>query len=424
MLVDVDLVVAVAVRGAVVPAVAEAAAAPAFVLRVAAVCCQGVGSVSGMGRQKMAACRRAGFRSPCFEPQKPRGLGLELLLSVLPVPVVAVPVEVVVSAVVLVVAVLVGAVLVVVALVVVVLVATALVVVLVVAIRAGVPLVVAPLFVAVPVVVVLVGVALGVAVLVVKVLVVRVLVGMVLVWVVLLVGAAVVGPLVGAVLVGAAPVAVVVPEVVHVRIAPLCPVVSVAPGSTMKLGPTRAQLVSARMAIRPGSPPPFSEEVGFSTYQEGQAGFVRIEVGRIDLVLPSLIVHPLRASLTVASWSYESAVDPTGTVALVEDSCDSVLLSVDCALGGAGFVGSVAPAAADSGAAGHQSLGNGRVSLGCSEVSAAVAVAVAVADPIVAATSLLALAVGSLVSAHPAPKGVAEVSPAEAEAIVAARYVG
>lgn len=107
-------------------------------------------------------------------------------------------------------------------------------------------------------------------------------------------------------------------------------------------------------------------------------------------------------------------------MSLVEDSCDSVLPAAYCTLEGAGFVDSVAPAAPGLVVAGHQSFGNGRASLGCS----AVLVVVAVAGPIAAPRSLPALAVGSPASAHPAPKGVADVSPAEVEAIVAARHAG
>ena len=174
------------------------------------------------------------------------------------------------------------------------------------------------------------------------------------------------------------------------------------------------------MAIRPGSPPSFSEALETWTYQGGQAGPVRMDVGHIDLVLPGLVARPLRAGLAVASWLYQSAADPTGKVALVEDSYDFVLLAADCILDEAGFVEFVAPAADGSGVAGHQSLENGRVSLGCSGVLAAVAVA----DSIVAPTSLLTLAVGSRVSAHLARKGVAERNPAEVEAIVAVRCAG
>lgn len=107
-------------------------------------------------------------------------------------------------------------------------------------------------------------------------------------------------------------------------------------------------------------------------------------------------------------------------MSLVQDSCDSVLPAAYCTLEGAGFVDSVAPAAPGLVVAGHQSFGNERVLLDCP----AVLVAVAFADPIVAPTSLLALAVGSQVSAHPDRKGVAEVSPAEEETIVAAGYAG
>ncbi|KAK0752200.1 hypothetical protein B0T18DRAFT_388204 [Schizothecium vesticola] len=239
------------------------------------------------------------------------------------------------------------------------------------------------------------GVVLDVVVLVEAVLVVWALVVAVLDAMVLLAWGLVVADLVGVAPVAVAPVEVLVQEVVPVPTAPLRPVASVATGSTMKLGSTRAQLVSARMAVRPGSPPLFSEGLETWTYQGGQAGSVH---------------------LAVASWSYESAADPSGKVALVEDSCDSVFLAADCILEKAG---SVAPAAAGSGVAGHQSLGNGRVPLGCSGV-----LAVAVADPIVAPVSLQALSVGSLVSAHLTRKRVAERNPAEVEALVAVRCAG
>jgi hypothetical protein len=350
----------------------------------------------------MAACHRADSSSPCVETQKPLDLGLELMLLVVAVPVVAVLVGVILVVLVLDATVVVVAVLVVAVLVVV-------VPVLVVLVEVVVPVLVV-------VVAILVVMALVVPVLDAVVLVAVVLVGVVLVGVVLSLGARV-----GATPVVMAPVKEVAPEVVPVPTAPLRPVAAVAAGSTTKLRQTRVQLVSARMAILPGLPLPFSEAVETWSYQGGQGGPVRMDVGHIDLVLPSLIVHPLRAGLAkaVASWSYQSAADPTGKVALVEDSCDSVLLAADCILEEAGFVEFVAPAAAGSGVAGHQSLGNGRVLLGCSGV-----LAVAVADPIVAPASLLALAVGSLVSAHPARKGVAERNPAEVEAPVAARYAG
>lgn len=146
----------------------------------------------------------------------------------------------------------------------------------------------------------LVGVALVVAVLVVELAVVA------LVSVVLAVRVVLAGVVVRAAPAVVALVEVVVPETVPVPASPPRPVAPVAAGSTMRLEPTKAQLVSARMAIRPGLPPPFLEEVEASTYQGGQAGSVRIEVDHVDLVLPSLIVRPPHASLAkaVASWSY------------------------------------------------------------------------------------------------------------------------